>query len=100
MADDDLASEAKLGAETERAGDAGPGAIDIDDLAGEEDPPKRPRRGRAAVRECPQRSGSASGGRHRQGAAQDKCDDFLNVGLPPFVGGALPAELGESAVVV
>ena len=43
VADDDLASEAKLGGDTKRAVDAGRGAMDIDDLAGEEDPPKGPR---------------------------------------------------------
>ena len=48
MAGDDLASEAKRGADAVRARDAGRGAMDIDDLAGEEDPPKCPRGGRAA----------------------------------------------------
>lgn len=49
MADDDLATEAKLGGDSKRAVDAGRGAMDIDDLAGEEDPPKRPGRGRATT---------------------------------------------------
>jgi hypothetical protein len=36
VADNDLASKAKLGGDTKRAVDAGRGAMNIDDLAGEE----------------------------------------------------------------
>ena len=49
MADHDLASEATLCGDSKRTVDANRGAVDVDDLASQEHPPKRSGRGRAAA---------------------------------------------------